>query len=576
MELDYLRYETIGYGSYMEGPYGKRLMTYADYTASGRNLRFLENYYLQLSETYANTHTEDDYTGRCTTLTYRDALLKIRQHVGAAEDYLVFPTGTGATGAIDKLIKILGLYKTPEYWRRREAFLNQLPAGHKKHMIEAYEKDFAKQQPVIFISAYEHHSNEVQWRESHGEVVKVNLNDEGLFDLDDLRAKVSLEAYKDRMKIGSFSAASNVTGIKSPVREIAKIMHEHGGYAFFDYAACAPYVEIKMEQDEEDYLDGIYLSMHKFLGGVGASGILIMNRALYNTYNAPCSTGGGTVHYVTHDDHKYLRDPQERENAGTPGIMQVIRAAMALELKATIGVNHIRSIEYSYIKRAINTLELEDYVEILGNLNPHNRIAILSFNIKYEKGYLHHRFVSVLLNDLFGIQSRSGCVCAGPYGICLLGIDDAQVERFKEALDAEINVMKPGWTRVNFHYTMDRDTVDYILDAIKFIAKYGHEFLQEYQFDCIHGHWKHKHIEEQGNIGLSLLQALLLKRKSMKTKKKKYHHLYKKYIDMAYKIRKNITCQQEKHTLFGTKYFPDIAWFYHAEEQLEAIDHVKI
>lgn len=568
MNFDYLRYETIGYGSFMKGPFGKRLITYADYTASGKNLKFLENYYLKLGEVYANTHTEDDYTGKSTTELYWDAIDKIKKCIGANENYSVFPSGTGATGAIDKLTKILGIYKTPEYWRRRKEYLenNGFNAGEKA-IIRNFEENFNAKRPVVFISAYEHHSNEIQWKEGYAEVVKISLNKEGLFDIDSLRKHVSNPKYRDRMKIGSFSAASNVTGIKSPVYEIAKIMHENGGYAFFDYASCAPYVEINMTKDHNCYFDGIYLSMHKFLGGPGATGILVLNNTLYNGNNVPCSVGGGTVKYVTDDDHEYLSQCDERENAGTPGIMQVIRAAMAFELKDTIGVQNIENTESEYIRKAFEALNKVDNIEILGNNDPNQRIAIMSFNIRYKDGYLHHGFVSKLLNDLFGIQSRAGCSCAGPYGIRLLNIDNERVEKFKEVIRAEINAMKPGWTRVNFHYTLDRAAFHYIISAIKFIAEYGHEFLEEYQISCVEGTWIHKNMEAVEPTKLNLLDALLLKRTILKAKRKNYTRLYRKYLKCAYKKRNSIKSNVKNHSLFGKKSLPDIAWFYYAETE---------
>lgn len=564
MNLDFLRYDTIGYGTYMDGPYGKRLVTYADYTASGKPIGFLENYYLKLGETYANTHTEVDYTGRITTKLYQEAKDKIRQHVGANKNYCVLPIGTGATAAIEKLTKILGIYKTPEYWRQRKDFFAHYSFDlQSKNAITKYEAAFQAMRPVVFISSYEHHSNEIQWREGHAEVIKIGLNDEGLFDLEALKRKISDPKYKNRMKIGSFSAASNVTGVKSPVYEIAQIMHENGGYVFFDFAASAPYVEINMTKDSLIYFDGIYLSMHKFIGGTSASGILVLNKAVYKNGNAPCSTGGGTVKYVTNQDHRYLNNIEERETAGTPGIMQVIRAAMAFDLKETIGVPNIEKMEQSFITEALSRLTKNKNIEILGNLSPINRVGILSFNVRHKEGYLHHKFVSALLNDLFGIQCRAGCACAGPYGICLLNIDDQQVEGFKEALDADVNILKPGWVRVNFHYTLDQETFDYILSAINFVANYGHLFLAEYNLQCVKGSWQHRDFSLPENEELSLLDALLLQRKKLKLKRKNFKKQYQKYLDFAHKKSEALSQNHEKAVLFGTDYNPVLAWFYH-------------
>jgi len=565
MDYTYLRNETMGYGNYMEGPYGKRLITYADYTASGKSLRFLENYYLKLQETYANTHTEDDYTGRLTTQLYKDAKAKIRQCVGANENYSVLPSGMGATGAIEKLSKILGIYMTPEFWRKRNEFIRKrfLDINNLKAVI-LHDEAFRAERPVVFISSYEHHSNEVQWREGFAEVVKIGLDSNGLFDLNDLVEKVSDPRYKNRMKIGSFSAASNVTGLKTPVYEVARLMHKYDGYVFFDFATSGPYVDINMTKCKETYFDGIFLSMHKFLGGPGASGLLILNKALYCENNAPTTGGGGTVKYVTEDAHEYVVDQEEREDAGTPGIMQVMRAAMVLELKDAVGVDNIEHIESEYIKRAFDELSGVDNLVILGNQDPNNRLAILSFNIKYKKGYLHHGFVTTLLNDLFGIQSRAGCACAGPYGIKLLDIDEERVEKYKEAIRAEIGPMKPGWTRVNFHYTLDEATFSYIIEAIRFIANFGHQYLEDYKVNCVDGRWVNKKSETVENAKLSLKDALLLKRANLKTKNKNFKTQYTKYLKYAYKTRPGIACMTSRHELYGNEAMSDIAWFYHA------------
>ncbi|OEH84560.1 hypothetical protein BHU72_08615 [Desulfuribacillus stibiiarsenatis] len=564
MDIDFFRYETLGYGSFMIGPFGKRLITYADYTASGKCLRFLENYYWNISESYANTHTEDDYTGKYTTELYNDAINKIRKLVRAGTNYSIIATGTGATGAIDKLSKILGIYKTPEYWRRRSDFFEKPNLSAKeKAIVQAFDKKFDANRPVVFISAYEHHSNELQWREGHAEVVKIGLDTNGLFDLNALKKHVSNPLYKHRMKIGSFSAASNVTGIKSPMYEIARIMHQYGGYVFFDFAASGPYVEIHMTKDNNCYFDGIYLSMHKFLGGPNSSGILIINNAIYNNQNSPTTAGGGTVRFVTNYDQEYLDDLERRETAGTPGIMQGIRAAMALELKHQIGEGKIEDIESVYIKKAFAELSKFDNIVILGNQNPINRIAIMSFLIRYKNGFLHHGFVSKLLSDLFGIQSRAGCDCAGPYGAKLLNLSYKKLERIREAIHLGHGAMKPGWTRVNFHYTLDQATFDYMIAAIQFVAVYGHQFLQEYLLNPTTGCWTHRNETTRKPVTLSFLDAIRLKRGSLKTKRKNYARQYRKYLLQAQKIKNKLPYTEDQVTLFGQQLFPDIAWFYY-------------
>lgn len=563
MNIDFLRYETIGYGSFIEGPYGERLLTYADYTASGKCLRFLENYFLQLSETYGNTHTEDDYTGKHTTSLYNDAVRKIKKAVGANENFSVIPIGTGATGAIEKLSKILGIYKSPEYCRKRVEYLNQPQfSNHEKAIIGQFDTRFQSTRPVVFISSYEHHSNELLWREGHAEVVKIGLDHKGLFDLHSLRKQVSNPIYKNRLKLGSFSAASNVTGIKTPVYEVARIMHQHGGYVFFDFAASGPYVDINLTKDSELYIDGIYLSMHKFLGGPGSTGLLILNNKLYNRSNPPSTAGGGTVKFVTENYQEYWQEIDRRETAGTPGIVQLMRAAMALEVKKQIGIPTIEAIELQYITKAMAELKKIENIEVLGNHDPSKRLPILSFNIRYKQGYLHYGFVSTLLNDLFGIQSRAGCACAGPYGILLMRINDKKLEKIKSAVHNGILAIKPGWVRINFHYTLDQATFNYIIEALAFIAQHGHAFLEDYTLNPSTGTWHH-HKSSFKPATLQISEAMKMKRANLKSDKKQFDRYYNKYLKEANKLRSSLTVNPNSHKLFGKDTMPEIAWFYY-------------
>lgn len=561
MNFNYLRNETIGYGSYFDGPFGKRLITYTDYTASGKSLKFLENYYIKLQETYANTHTEDDYTGRRTTQLYHDAKRKIIDCVGANENYKLFSVGTGTTAAIEKLSKIIGIYRNPE----REHAVNDNNTMDEANNNSHKKNSTQNHSPVVFISSYEHHSNELMWREGNAEVVKIKLTNEGLFDLEDLKVKVSHPAYKNRLKIGSFSAGSNVTGLKKPVYDIARIMHDNKGFVFFDFAASGPYVEINLTYDDEAYFDGIYLSMHKFLGGPGSSGLLIMNKGLYNKNLRPCAIGGGTVKYVTHDDHVYLDDIESREDAGTPGIMQTIRSAMALELKDAIGIKEIEKKENEYIKRGLEALGEMENVVILGNCDHKNRLPIISFNIKYKDGYLHHGFITNLLNDLFGIQARAGCACAAPYGFKLLNIDNETVEYYKKALDADVTAMKPGWTRLNFHYTLDEATFDFLIEAIRFVANHGHEFLHLYKLSYKESSWSYRINQKKEISYLSLTDALTMKKNNLKPNSKIYKREYKKYLKNAYKLLRELEMKTDDHVLFGKDDLSEIAWFYHCD-----------
>ncbi len=483
LSVDELRGEIVGSRKEMLTPYGRRRITYADFTASGRTVAFIEKYLLSLGESYANSHTEDSYTGKTMTTYVHQAEARVKELLNATQDDYIIPVGTGSTGAIQKFCEILGLYVPPK------------TADYLKGPLGEYTRDV----PVVFIGPYEHHSNDLIWRESIAEVVTVDLDKDGGIDLADLEIKLSLPKYRNRLKIGSFSAASNVSGVISPVYDIAKILHENHALACFDFAASGPYVSIDMNRDSESYFDAVYLSPHKFLGGPGACGLLVINKKLYDGGVSPTVAGGGTVDYVSAFGYDFTEDPESREKAGTPGIFQILKMALALELKAAIGIETIETIEQAHIRHVIHRLQKNPNIEILGPDDPDRRVAILSFSVRYREGYLHHRLVARLLNDLFGIQSRAGCACAGPYGHRLLGIDRRTSEVFREFISNGMNSLKPGWVRVNFHYTMTTEQVAFICDAIEFVAEHGYLFLQDYILDSRSGAWTYHDPKRQAD-----------------------------------------------------------------------------
>ena len=298
--------------------------------------------------------------------------------------------------------------------------------------------------------------------------------------------------------IGSFSAASNVTGMISPVHEIASLLHRHGAIACFDYAASAPYVEIDMSPAEGKYegdasLDAVFISPHKFLGGPGATGVLVFNERIYHRELPPSVSAGGTVDYVGPTSQDFISGIEEREKPGTPGVLQVLKAGMAFQIKDQIGTEAIEQRESELLCRTFDRWQQNPNIEILGNPDPQKRISIISFNLKDNRGkYLHPKFVTSLLNDLFGIQSRAGCSCAGPYGHRLLDIDFEKSEQYRKWIGKGFSGIKPGWCRISLHYVMDDIEADFILDAVEFVAQQGYRFLPLYDFDVHSGAWVHK------------------------------------------------------------------------------------
>jgi selenocysteine lyase/cysteine desulfurase len=495
IDPSYLRQQIVGVDSTFETPFGERLMSYCDYTASGRCLKFVESYLQGLQRIYANTHTEDDITGRSMSQLLHEAEESIKNSVNAGPNGRIIACGTGATGAIDKLQQLVGVALPPA---TRKNICDMLEDSDSKVSCEDVGDLFDKGQPVVFIGPYEHHSNEVSWRESLATTVQVQMDASGNIDLAHLEELLRDPAYQNRTRIGSFSAASNVTGMRSDVRSISSLLHAHDAIACFDFAACAPYVEIDMNPepvgDEDPSIDAIFISPHKFLGGPGSSGVLVFNERIYDRDLPPTVSAGGTVDYVGMSGQDFIGRIEEREKAGTPGVLQTLKAGLVFEIKDRVGVDFINKREHELTARAFDRWSEEEGIEILGNPDPAQRVGILSFNLKSTVGgYLHHKFVTALLNDLFGIQSRAGCSCAGPYGHRLLDIDDDTSELYRGAVQHGYCGMKPGWCRVGLHWVIDDAEADYVIDAVLFIARHGHLFLSLYDFDLCSGTWTHKH-----------------------------------------------------------------------------------
>jgi selenocysteine lyase/cysteine desulfurase len=377
---------------------------------------------------------------------------------------------------VNKLVGILGL-RLPGVLDRRYGLSARIPP---------------EERPVVFVGPYEHHSNELPWRESIADVVTIDADPDGHIDLAHLRRELVRHAGRP-LRIGSFSAASNVTGILSDTEAVARLLHAHGALSLWDYAAAGPYVPIRMGESAPgrgDHKDAVFLSPHKFIGGPQTPGVLVLRRDLVSD-PAPTAPGGGTVLFVDPHGHRYLDDPVAREEGGTPAIVESIRAGIVVGLKEAVGVELIAARERRLWERALRRWEGEQNLEILGNLRA-DRLPIVSFRVRSGDRYLHHNFVVAVLNDLFGIQARGGCSCAGPYGHRLLGIDDAESVAFREVIARGFEGFKPGWTRINLHYFLSDTVADYLVGAVALVARHGERLLTDYRFDARTGLWSHR------------------------------------------------------------------------------------
>ncbi|MBY6210748.1 aminotransferase class V-fold PLP-dependent enzyme [Microbulbifer agarilyticus] len=484
--LQRIRDNVIGERMPMRTPFGERPLVYADYTASGRALQFVEDAIRnKVLPWYANTHTETSATGRQTMAFREQARSAIRTSVNASDEHAIIFCGAGATATVNRVVDCLGLRK--DHYAR---------IGGTSGSISNDAR------PVVFIGPYEHHSNDLPWRESVAEVVTIPLNAMGGVDLDALQS--ALEQYAERpLKIGSFSAASNVTGIRTDTTAVTRLLHQHNALSFWDYAAAAPYVDIDVQgQDALSCKDALFISPHKFVGGPGTPGILIVRRSLLPE-NQPAVTGGGTVSWVSPGRHTYLPAGERREEAGTPAIVESVRAGMIFALKDQVGADTIEAREAHWLERAFSRWADNPNIEILGGTDA-ERVSIVSLHLLQDGKPLHYGFVVALLNDLFGIQVRGGCSCAGPYGHHLLHLTDEQSTAIEKLVSEGESILKPGWVRLNFNYFLDEETVDYLIEAIELIAEHGHRMLPFYQYDTAAGVWRHQGQEPIAPLDLTL------------------------------------------------------------------------
>ncbi len=463
------RRQTIGHDQRFTSPYGEHRVVYADWTASGRLYRPIEDRLIsRFGPFVGNTHSESSVTGSAMTIAYHEAHDILRRHINASRDDLILTVGAGMTAAVNKLQRILGL-KAPEGLRR---YVN-LPANER---------------PVVFVTHLEHHSNHTSWYETIADVVVVPPDAEGVVSLDALEEQ--LHTYRDRpVKIGAFSSCSNVTGIFTPYHEMARLMHRAGGVALIDFAASAPYVHIDMHPagDPEAALDAVLFSPHKFLGGPGSAGVIVFNRALYKN-TVPDEAGGGTVAWTNPwGQYAFLDDIEAREDGGTPGFLQAIKSALAVQLKDEMTVDAMQAREHIIAPYAMDKLTAIPGVHVLAQ-GVRRRLAMLSF---WVEG-MHYNLLVRLLNDRFGVQSRGGCSCAGTYGHYLLHVDPSRSKSITDRIDQGDLSDKPGWVRLSFHPSTTMSDIDHSINAVAECVSNQKAWSRDYVYSSTTNEYAHQ------------------------------------------------------------------------------------
>lgn len=457
--FEQFRRNIVGIDAVFHSPYGEKKIIYADWIASGRLYEPIEKKMLEKFGPFVgNTHSESSITGTTMTLSYHYAHDYIKKHVNASPDDVIITKGSGMTAMICKFQRILGL-KVPE-------------------QLKGYTELPEELRPVVFVTHMEHHSNHTTWLETIADTIVIKPDKKGLIDFDDFY--MQLEKYKNRkLKIGAFTACSNVTGIQTPYNKLAKIIHQHSGFCFVDFACSAPYVEINMNpEDPLEKLDAIFFSPHKFLGGPGTPGVLIFDSTLYKN-KVPDDPGGGTVDWTNPwGQHKFISNIEAREDGGTPAFLQTIKAALCLQLKEIMGVENILAREHELVKKTFEGLRKIQGLHILAD-NVEERLGAISFYVDN----VHYNLIVKILNDRFGVQVRGGCSCAGTYGHYLLHVNPNQSKHITDKIDHGDLSEKPGWVRMSVHPTMTDDELDYTLDAVSQIVKNISVWEKDYKYD---------------------------------------------------------------------------------------------
>lgn len=519
----------VGFDALIDGPFEPHRQTYLDYAASGKAVKFIEDYIAnEVLPVYSNTHTSSSFTGIQTSCFREEARGIIRDTYRCTDNDVILFAGNGCTGAVNTFVRILGIErKQPAYGTYTPLLHCKFPGcplsfndpgdlrlhqrTHTDGDASSWTTDVSTStgrqvrpvsddstRPIIFIGPFEHHSNILPWREADVDFVQLGVNAEGGVDLDELRAL--LRRFKSRpMRLVSLSHVSNVTGLVTAMSPVNQLVHEEGGLICWDCATACAHEAPSMNNtsvNPRDYCDALFFSPHKMVGGVGCPGLLILKKKLLLN-ERPNLPGGGTIFFVDAQTHRYTQVLTEREEGGTPNIVGAIRLGLVLHMHNQLGWAWIRQREQAYLDETLRVFREHPNIVVLGDDNAQPKAPVLSFLIKFHGRYLHWNFVSMLLSDLFGIQTRSGCVCAGPYSMRLLGIDEAKAHILDQILLDKNEIFRPGYTRLSLSFVLTPEEVRFLQRAVVFVSEFGWEFLPEYVFYEDTAEWRHRSIQNK-------------------------------------------------------------------------------
>ena len=470
-----LRAGLIGDDVMIDGPFGPVPMIYADYVASGRALRQVEEFVMaRVLPYYANTHTQASFVGAYCFRLRAEARACVADLVGAGPGYSTIFAGSGSTAGLNRLVGLLDI-------------AGIIAKGGRA---------------VVAIGPYEHHSNILPWRESGAAVIEIPEAATGGPDLQVLDAVLARHAGADLL-VGSFSAASNVTGILTDTDAATRILRAHGAVAIWDYGAAAPYVPMSMQAGTDAAKDAIVFSPHKFPGGPGASGVLVVRDAIARRAT-PTLPGGGTVSFVSPWGHAYATSLCAREEGGTPNVIGDIRVALAMIAKHALGQGFITARGRVLRDRALAMWRKNPAIQVMAPDAPADSLPILSFRIRDGQGGLvHHQLFTRMLSDIHGVQARGGCACAGSYAHRLLGIDRAQSDDLFDRIARGHDTEKPGWVRLNFSVLLDDAKADRIIHAVDDLARNAARWAALYQGDAATSRFTVRDGEEQALVPMA-------------------------------------------------------------------------